>query len=221
MAGFDCGFHLSEESSNANVAAPRSIVFASGFGGVFGWFLQLIEAYTVIDIPSVLSTDLGQLWASYLLQVMPQKLAVAILALTIIAAFSSGQGIMVSASRVAYAYARDDCFPLSRVWTKVNKTTQTPVNAVWYNAIIQVGMLFLTLGGPIGICSLFSIAASAMFTAFAIPISIRVFFVGNRFRPGPWNLGRFSIPIGVLSCAFIALMIPVLSLPSTTGSGLE
>ena len=60
-----------------------------------GWFLQLVVAYTVIDIDSVISSDLGQPWASYLLQVLPQKTALAALALTIIAAFSMGQGCMV------------------------------------------------------------------------------------------------------------------------------
>ena len=94
-SGYDAPFHLSEECSNANIAAPRAIVLTSGVGGIMGWFLQLVVAYTVVDIDSVISSDLGQPWASYLLQVLPQKTALAALALTIIAAFSMGQGCMV------------------------------------------------------------------------------------------------------------------------------
>ena len=60
-----------------------------------GWFLQLVVAYTVIDIDAVLESDLGQPWAAYLLQVLPPKVTMAILALTIICAFSMGQGCMV------------------------------------------------------------------------------------------------------------------------------
>lgn len=63
---------------------------------MLGWFLQLVVAYTVINIDDVLGSDLGQPWASYLLQVMPQKTALAILALTIMCSFSMGQGCMVS-----------------------------------------------------------------------------------------------------------------------------
>ena len=95
-SGYDAPFHLSEECSNANIAAPRAIVLTSGVGGIMGWFLQLVVAYTVIDIDSVISSDLGQPWASYLLQVLPQKTALAALGLTIIAAFSMGQGCMVN-----------------------------------------------------------------------------------------------------------------------------
>jgi hypothetical protein len=56
--------------------------------------------------------------------------------------------------------------------------------------------------------------------AFTLPIFIRVFFVGNRFRPGPWNLGKFSIPIGIVASGFVALMVPILCLPSVTGADL-
>ena len=126
----------------------------------------------------------------------------------------------VAASRVSFAYARDGCFPFSWWISRVNKHTQTPVNAVWFNTILGILMTHLIFGGPLAAGALFSIAAVAAFVAFTIPIFIRVFFVGNRFRPGPWNLGRYSMVIGTLACAFVALMVPILMLPSLTGSAL-
>jgi len=221
MSGYDAPFHLSEECSNANIASPRAIVLTSGIGGIFGWFLQLVVAYTVIDIPSVISSDLGQPWAAYLLQVMPQNTALAILALTIICGFSMGQGCMVAASRVTFAYARDGCFPCSWWISRVNKHTRTPVNAVWFNTTIGILMTLLIFAGEVAIGAIFSIAACAAFVAFTIPIFIRVFFVGNRFRPGPWNLGKFSLPIGALACSFVMIMVPVLCFPALTGSDLN
>lgn len=219
--GYDAPFHLSEECANANIASPRAIVLTSGIGGVFGWFLQLVVAYTVIDIPSVIGSDLGQPWAAYLLQVMPQNTALAILALTIICGFSMGQGCMVAASRVTFAYARDGCFPCSWWISRVNVHTRTPVNAVWFNTTIGILMTLLIFGGTVAIGAIFSIAACAAFVAFTIPIFIRVFFVGNRFRPGPWNLGRFSMPIGAMACGFVMLMVPVLCFPALVGSDLK
>lgn len=220
MSGYDSPFHLSEECSNANVASPRAIVLTSGVGGLMGWFLQLVVAYTVVDVEAVLNSNVGQPWASYLLQVMPQKTAMAILALTIICGFSMGQGNMIAASRVTYAYARDDCFPLSNLWKKVNPYTQTPVNAVLINTTLSILMCLLILAGEVAIGALFSIGAIAQFVAFAIPITIRVFFVGNRFRRGPWHLGRYSRIIGGTGVSFVVLMVPILCLPSETGKGL-
>ncbi|KLJ07459.1 hypothetical protein EMPG_17067 [Blastomyces silverae] len=220
MSGYDSPFHLSEECSNANVACPRAIVITSGVGGLMGWLLQIVVAYTVTDITAVLESDLDQPWAAYLFQVMPHHLAVAILALTIICGFSMGQGCMIAASRVTYAYARDDCFPLSNIWKKVNPYTHTPVNAVWFNCVIGILFCLLILAGDIAIGALFSIGAIASFTAFAIPIGIRVLVVKDRFRPGPWNLGKYSTPIGAAGVLFVMLMIPILCLPATTGSEL-
>ena len=105
MSGYDSPFHLAEECSNANLASPRAIVLTSATGGIFGWFLQLVVAYTVVDIDAVLESELGQPFAAYLMQCMTQKMTLAILALTIIAGFSMGQGCMIAASRVTFAYA--------------------------------------------------------------------------------------------------------------------
>lgn len=220
MSGYDAPFHLAEECSNANLASPRAIVLTSGVGGVFGWFLQLVAAYTVVDIEAVLSSDLGQPFAAYLLQCLGQKAALACLSLTIIAAFSMGQGCQVAASRVTFAYARDGCFPGSKYWSRVNKYTQTPVNAVWFNVTIGCCLLCLIFAGEIAIGAIFSIAAIGAFVAFTIPITIRTFFVGKRFRRGPWHLGKYSFFVGCCATAFTALMIPILCLPSVTGSNL-
>lgn len=220
MSGYDSPFHLAEECSNANIASPRAIVLTSATGGFFGWFLQLVVAYTVVDIEAVLDSELGQPFAAYLMQCMTQKMTLAILALTIIAGFSMGQGCMIAASRVTFAYARDDCFPLSKYWKRVNRYTQTPANAVWFNCTVGILCLLLIFGGELAIGALFSIGAIAAFVAFTIPIFIRVFLVGNRFRPGPWNLGKFSVPIGTIASAFVILMVPILCLPSVTGADL-
>ena len=169
----------------------------------------------------MLNSDLGQPWAAYLLQVLPQKTTLALLALTILCGFSMGQGCMVAASRVTFAYARDGCFPFSTWLAQVNKTTKTPVNAVWFNCAVGVALTLLIFGGEYAIGAIFSIGALAAVVAFSIPIFIRVFFVGDRFRPGPWNLGKMSMPIGAAGCAFVALMVPILCFPSLTGKDLD
>jgi amino acid transporter len=221
MSGYDAPFHLAEECSNANIASPRAIVLTSGVGGIMGWFLQLVVAYTVISIDDVLDSEIGQPWASYLLQVLPKNTALALLSMTIICGFSMGQGCMVAASRVTFAYARDGCFPFSRYWATVNQRTKTPVNAVWFNAFIGICLTLLLFGGAACIGAIFSVGAIGAFVAFTIPITIRTFFVGSRFRRGPWHLGKFSYPIGVASTCFTALMIPILCLPSVTGKDLD
>ncbi|KAI1181237.1 amino acid permease [Nemania sp. FL0916] len=220
MSGYDAPFHLAEECSNAAIASPRAIVMTAASGSVLGFVLNVLIAYTITDIDAVINTELGQPWAAYLIQVLPQKAALAVLALTIVCAFSMGQGCMVAASRVCFAYARDDCFGVLSVPLKrVNKYTRTPVNAVWFNTTVGILLLLLIFGGA-AIDAIFSIGAIAAFIAFSIPIFIKIAFVRNKFRRGPWHLGAFSLPIGALGCAFVLVITPFFAFPSVNGADL-
>ena len=40
-------------------------------------------------------------------------------------------------------------------------------------------------------------------------------------KSGPWHLGRFSKPVGIIACAYVALIVPVLCFPATKGSDLN
>ncbi|KAG8988135.1 hypothetical protein FRB93_004290 [Tulasnella sp. JGI-2019a] len=203
MSGYDAPFHLAEECSNAQFATPRAIVMTSAAGGILGWILMLVIAYTVVD-PGALNSPVGQPFVSYLQQVVNQRAALAVTGMTIICAFFMGQGCMVANSRLTFAYARDGCFPGLSGWlAKVNRYTHTPVNALWFNTFIGIVLLLLMFVNKIAIGAIFSVGAIASYFAFTVPIAIRVFFVGNRFRPGPWNLGKWSRPIGFVAiCSY-------------------
>lgn len=127
----------------------------------------------------------------------------------------------VASSRVVYAYSRDGALPGSRWLKLVNKYTRTPVNAVWF--VITIGALLglLMFASPVAIGAVFSIGAIAQYTAFIFPVALKLFVVGDKFRPGPWNLGRFSKPIGAVAVAWVSLIIPVLCFPATKGKDLN
>jgi len=92
--------------------------------------------------------------------------------------------ITVASSRVVYAYSRDGALPASRWLKKVNSRTKTPVNAVWF--VVAIGCVLGTLmfASPVAIGAVFSIGAIAQYTAFIIPIGLKLFVVGDKFRPG-------------------------------------
>lgn len=223
MSGYDSPFHLSEECSNAAVAAPRAIVLTSSVGGLIGFVFMVAIAYTVVDI-NLIAEDpqgLGQPFVTYLTQIMSHKLVLAASALTIISSFFMGCSCMLAASRVTFAYSRDGMFPFSNIWKKVLPMTQTPVNAVWINLFLGQLFLLLMFAGDVAIGAIFSVGGIAGFVSFTIPTLLKITYSRKTFQPGPWNLGRWSTPIGFVSCAFVALMIPILCFPYTKGSDLN
>jgi len=64
--------------------------------------------------------------------------------------FATGAAQGVDASRVVFAFARDNALPGSRWWKQINPYTQTPVNAVWL-------VMFCA-----GICGLLGFSSAAL-----------------------------------------------------------
>ena len=222
MSGYDAPFHLAEECSNANTAIPKTIVLTASFGGMIGWFFMLAIAYTAASLKDIIEDplDLGQPYVTYLTQVMSKKLVNTATAMTIISSVFMGCSSAIAASRVTYAYSRDNLFPLSRYWKIIDKRTKTPINAVLINFVIGQLLLLLVFAGSTAIGAAFSVGAIAGFISFTMPTVFRITYSRNTFKPGPWNLGKFSTPVGIVSIAFVLVMIPILCLPNVTGSDL-
>lgn len=184
MSGYDASFHLSEECSNSNIASPRAIVMTAQLGLYLGFAIILVIAYTVKDVADVVAGPYGQPMGSLCLQVLGPKAGLAMFSLNIIAQFFVGQGCTVASSRVVYAYSRDGALPGSKWWKKVNNRTKTPVNAVWFVLTIDALLGLLMFASPVAIGAVFSIGAIAQYMAFSFPIALKLFVVGDKFKPG-------------------------------------
>lgn len=68
--------------------------------------------------------------------------------------------------------------------------------------------------GPTAIGAVFSAGAIAQYAAFTIPIFLRLTAAREKFRPGPWHLGKYSKPVGIVACAWVSLIIPILCFPA-------
>ncbi|KZV85289.1 amino acid permease [Exidia glandulosa HHB12029] len=220
MAGYDAPFHLSEECSNSQIATPRAIVSTAAFGGIFGWFLVMVFAYVITDVGAVLQSPLGQPFIATIAQATTPAITTAFGTITVICGIFCAQGCAISCSRLAFAYARDGLLPASRLVSRVNRHTSTPVNACIFNFIANTAHLCLIFAGPIAVGAIFSAGAVGAYFAFIMPVFLRCFFAGDRWRPGPWNLGRWGKPVGYYACAYVSLMLPILCFPAVRGADL-
>ncbi|KZV80975.1 putative gaba-specific permease [Exidia glandulosa HHB12029] len=99
-------------------------------------------------------------------------------------------------------------------------STATPVNACIWNFLVATVYICLIFAGPVAIGAIFSFGAVAAYFAFVMPIFLRCFLAGDRWRPGPWNLGRWGKPVGIYACAFVSLILPMLCFPAVRGAHL-
>ncbi|KIW26599.1 uncharacterized protein PV07_06418 [Cladophialophora immunda] len=221
LSGYDAPFHLSEECSNANIASPRAIAMTAQSGLVLGFAIMMVIVYTVTDITDVVAGQYGQPFGSLCLQVLGQKAGLAMFSLNIIAQFFVGVGCTVTATRVIFAYSRDGAIVGSRWWSQVHPKTRTPVYATWGVLFVAALLGLLMFASPVAIGAVFSIGAIAQYTAFTTPVALKLFFDHGRFKPGPWNLGKYSKPLGAVAFGWWLLIVPALCFPAVKGKDLN
>lgn len=78
-------------------------------------------------------------------------------ALNMVAQFFCGLGLVITATRVTFAYSRDGAILGSRFWSKVDKRTSTPVLATWGVVCVDILLGLLMFGGAVTINAVFTI----------------------------------------------------------------
>ncbi|KAH9831363.1 amino acid/polyamine transporter I [Rhodofomes roseus] len=205
---------ISEETARAAKVAPMAMLMSVACAGCLGWIFNIATSFAVASVPDLLSSPfplpMGQLY----FDIMGKRGMLAIWCVTIVVQFMRGAAQGVTASRVVFAFARDNALPGAHRWKKINHYTRTPVNAVWL--AVSLAAFFGLLGfSSIAMTSAACATVIGLYTSYAIPILLRITTGRNKFVPGPFSLGRWSTPMGTIAIAWIAFVILLLCFPRT------
>ncbi|KAH9896733.1 APC amino acid permease [Cubamyces lactineus] len=215
IAGFDSPVHISEESHNARTAVPLAITGAVATGGVLGWIVMVVIAFCMgSDIESILANPIGQPMATILVNSFGRDGTLAVWSVIVFVQFLMGANALMVASRQLFAFARDRAAPFSRFIYRVNRRTGTPVNAVWCCAFVALLLGLLVFAGPATYSAIFGVALLGQYTAFSIPMAAR-FLGGKKWRPGPFTLGRFGLPVASLAVLWMVFSTVILTFPTS------
>ena len=121
-----------------------------------------------------------------------------------------GLASLTSASRMVYAFARDNGLPFSKYLSHVSSRFGTPVWAIWALAFFA-----LATGFFVNVLSaVVSIATVALYISYGLPIAMSLWARHKRqFTPGPWHLGRFGFIISLIATIWISFIMVVFCLP--------
>lgn len=134
-----------------------------------------------------------------------QKGTLALWAIVVIVQYMMGTSMLLASSRQVFAFSRDGALPFSSWLYRMNGYTKTPVNTVWFSAILATLLGLLVFAGSQAINAVFSISVVASYVAYATPIIARFAFK-NDFQPGPFNLGIFVRPSFLLKHSRVFMM---------------
>jgi amino acid transporter len=202
ITGYDASAHTAEETINAANAVPRAMVRSVIFSGLFGWLFLCAFVAAIPDLDTAAGQGFGVFF--YVTnEVVPSGLATFLYILIFVAQYLCGLATVTSASRMIYAFARDEGLPGYRLWRGVHRTFRTPVAAIWLASVASVAFTAYTDVYTV----IVSVTVIFLFLSFAVPIFFALTQHGKTWtKMGPWSLGAAFKPVAVLSLVSMVLI---------------
>ncbi len=228
LTGYDASAHMTEETHDADISGPKGVYRSVVISVIFGYILLLGVWHAVQGAPGFnkalafqLTTSNVAAPAQIFLDALGKNLAVFVLLIVLGAQFFCGMASVTANSRMIYAFSRDGAIPGSKFWHKINKRTRTPTNSIWFAAIgawLLVAPAYW-LGSVTAYFAVTAIAVIGLYIAYVLPTFLRL-KAGDAFKPGPWNLGKWSKPVGTIAVVWVVFICLMLMMPQLSPGGL-
>lgn len=195
ITGFDASAHAAEETVGASTAVPKGIVRSVLVSGVVGWVMLSAVVLAVPDPAS--GAALGEkVFAHTLTATVPGWLATALFVGAVVAQYLCGLATVTSASRMAFAFARDGGLPFSSAVRRVSPRFRTPPVAVWGVSVAAVAFTAFT---PV-YTTITAVCVILLYVSYVVPTVLGFAAHGRSWTTfGPWTLGRWFRPLAVVS----------------------
>ncbi|MFD7709189.1 amino acid permease [Streptomyces sp. NPDC059786] len=213
FCGYDASSHLSEETTQAQISAPRGIIRAIGWSWAAGFVLLAGLLFAIQDYAGTQATATGVPPAQIFIDVLGTGTAKGLLLVVIVAQLFCGNAETAAASRMVYAFSRDGALPFSSTWRRVKR--HTPIAAVWLSVGVALVLALPSLYSPTAYAAVTAINVIGITPAYAIPVYLRL-RAGRDFTPGPWHLGAFGPLLGWISVCYVAALTIVFCLPQAS-----
>jgi amino acid transporter len=197
ITGYDASAHTSEETRDAQVNVPKGMWQAVFYSVLFGFFMV---ASFVLAMPSM-EEGASRGWGSFLYVMessnMPTWLLYFLFVGIVVNNYLCGLAGLTSASRMAFAFARDGGMPFSNFLSHVSTIHRTPTYAIWVSAAIA--WLSTVYSGAFVVLA--TACAVFLYFSYISPVVAGFFAEGTSRWPekGPFNLGAFSKPLAIVS----------------------
>ena len=194
ITGYDASAHTSEETKSAATSVPKGIVNSVIWSSLIGWVMICAITLAIPDM----AVAAGQGWGMFYVTmdaIMPKGLTTVLYLGILIAQLLCGLATVTSASRMLFAFSRDDGMPFgSKALASVSPKYRTPVNAIWTATVLCILYVILAMSIKIAGTSIYVIVVNStlvfLFLSFTVPLVAGLFAYGTPKwpNPGPWAM---------------------------------
>ena len=212
FTGYDASAHMTEETHNAARSGPRGIVMSIIVSLIAGWILLIGLTFAIQNYGGELASKTGVPPVQIFIDATSSTVGRLLLLIAIGAQLFCGMSSVTANSRMIYAFSRDGALPGSSLWHRVNKRTRTPTNAIWLAAGFAFILALPDLWNVAAYGAVTSIAVIGLYIAYVLPTFLRL-RQGDSFVRGPWHLGRWSKPVGIIAVVWVIIITILFMLP--------
>ncbi|TGO90115.1 hypothetical protein BPOR_0078g00050 [Botrytis porri] len=201
VSGADSACHMSEEVHNASTVIPWAMISSIVLNGVLGFALLIALLFCLGDIDVALTSPSGFPFIEIFRGATNSNAAATGMTLIIIfILLAAAIGIMATASRLLWSFARDNGVPGSAYISRVHEPTALPIYSIFVSAVISLLLALINIGSTAAFNSIVSVNVAAFFTSYMIPIililkkRLRKDPIKDKIHWGPWKLGPILGP---------------------------
>ena len=194
ITGYDASAHTSEETKNAAQSVPEGIIKAVLWSSLIGWIMICAITLAIPDLSVAAGQGFGMFFAT-MDAILPAGLKIALYLGILIAQLICGLATVTSASRMLFAFSRDDGMPVgSKALATVSPKYRTPVNAIWTSTVLSILYVLLAMSIKVAGTSIYVIVVNStlvfLFLSFTVPLVAGLFAYGTAKwpNPGPWAM---------------------------------
>ncbi|KAL4889911.1 amino acid/polyamine transporter I [Aspergillus ambiguus] len=202
LTAFDAVIHMVEEIPAPRRNAPRVIWLAVLLGAITGFLFMIVCLFCIQSIDDVINGPTGLPFIELMLQTVGLKGSAILIALFIFNGLGQGIGILTTASRLTWGFARDGGLPWSRYLSHVDPIWKAPVRSLWGQGflIALVGILYLFANTVLE--AILSVSTIALTISYGVPIAVLLWVGRDKLPPGEFRLGRWGTFVNWVSIIY-------------------
>ncbi|KAL8801575.1 MAG: hypothetical protein Q9182_004361 [Xanthomendoza sp. 2 TL-2023] len=183
-----------------------------GLNGSLGFAIVVATLFCLGDEQQALESPTGFPFIQVFLNATRSNAgASAMVSVIIIALTFAAVGSLATASRMLWAFAREQGLPGSSVLARVESRTLLPLYAIGLSTLISLALALINIGSTKAFNALTSLVVVSFYSSFALAAAVLLHRRLSRTSPelvyGPFNMGRAGVPVIVLSLVYSVIGI--------------
>lgn len=191
---------MCEEVRNPATQVPKAMVVTILINTIAGLLFLVPLCFVLPDIkmlvalasaqpvPPILKSAIGNSGGAF-------GLLIPLMVLAIIC----GIGCTTASSRSAWAFARDGAIPGAKLWMKVNRSLDVPVNAMMLCMAVEIILGLIYFGSSAAFNAFSGVGVICLTASYACPIAINLFAGRKAVQNAKFSLGKFGYFANVVS----------------------